>query len=151
MKIDEDPFRNSDYWIISSNVYVKRENLNNDPSEWKGWEVHARTQKRDIFLILFRRKYLPPLMESYTEMVFALYGPENFTLTQKQAEEHILHKHKKTESNLNVSNLQEELRILKHLQMRQTQWQKNKCWLIFFAIQLTHYIQKEMFKKFTQK
>lgn len=83
MKIDEDPFRNSDYWIISSNVYVKRENLNNDPSEWKGWEVHARTQKRDIFLILFRRKYLPPLMESYTEMVFALYGPENFTLTQK--------------------------------------------------------------------
>ncbi len=80
VKLDDEA-RASDFWIISSNIYVKRENINIDPSEWKGWEVHARTQKRDIFLILFRRKYLPPMMDNYNEMAFALYGPENFSLT----------------------------------------------------------------------
>jgi len=27
---------------------------------------------------MMRRKYIPPLMENYAEMVFIFYGPDNF-------------------------------------------------------------------------
>jgi hypothetical protein len=63
---------------------VKRENLVTDPSDWQGWEVHARTNKRDIFLIIQRRKYLPPFMENYAEMVFVLYGPDDFKTLEEE-------------------------------------------------------------------
>ncbi|CAD8096135.1 unnamed protein product [Paramecium primaurelia] len=65
-----------DYWIISSHNYKKRSNLMNDISEWFGWELHARTQVQDIFIIILRRIHIPPLFETYQEILFVLYGQE---------------------------------------------------------------------------
>ena len=61
----------------------------NDPAEWSGWEVHARTRipKRDFIIIIMRRKYLPPMMENYVEIAIAFYGPENDILKDDDQEE----------------------------------------------------------------
>jgi hypothetical protein len=40
--------------------------------------VHARTVNRDVFIIILRRKHIPPLMENYQDFVFILYGPYGF-------------------------------------------------------------------------
>ena len=37
----------------------------NDKSEWHGWEIHARTSHQDIFIILLRRIFLPPMIDTY--------------------------------------------------------------------------------------
>lgn len=52
--------------------------MNADTSEWMGWEIHARTYHRDIFIIIFRRKFIPPLMENYQDLVIIMYGPYGF-------------------------------------------------------------------------
>lgn len=53
-------------------------NLNADPAEWNCWELHARTMNRDVFIIIMRRKYIPPLMENFQDIVIILYGPIGF-------------------------------------------------------------------------
>lgn len=59
-------------------MYRKRENLHLDISEWGGWEVHARSERRDIFVIILRRKFIPPFLEGYIDLAFVLYGPAEF-------------------------------------------------------------------------
>lgn len=51
------------------------ENIINDPAEWNGWEVDIRTKDQDIIVILMRRKYIPPLMENYDDIILVFYGP----------------------------------------------------------------------------
>ena len=64
------------YWVISSNMYLKRSNMNADKASWSGWEVHIRTNKQDVLVILMRRKYIPPIMDSFTDTFFIIYGKE---------------------------------------------------------------------------
>ncbi len=65
--------------------------MNEDVSEWTGWEMQVRTESRDIFIILLRRKYIPPLMELYQDLAFVLHGAEGFieledeTIKQKKS------------------------------------------------------------------
>ena len=46
-----------------------------DKSSWEGWEVHIRTTGEDIFVIMIRRKFLPPSMDHYTDLIFTLVAP----------------------------------------------------------------------------
>lgn len=36
-----------------------------DKASWLGWEAHYRTSERDIHVILLRRKYIPPMIDSF--------------------------------------------------------------------------------------
>mmetsp|Transcript_23373 Transcript_23373/g.20310 ORF Transcript_23373/g.20310 Transcript_23373/m.20310 type:complete len:134 (-) Transcript_23373:1460-1861(-) len=63
-------------WIISSKPYTKRSNLNQDIASYSGWEVHMRTKKKDITVIMMRRKYIPPLLDVFVDFVVVVDGPE---------------------------------------------------------------------------
>lgn len=54
-----------EFFMISSRIYCKRSNLLNDKASWAGWEVHMRTSTRDIMVILMRRKYIPPILDTF--------------------------------------------------------------------------------------
>ncbi len=56
-------------------MYDNRCNLMSDKSSWEGWEVHIRTLEEDIYVIMIRRKFLPPSMDHYTDLVFTLQAP----------------------------------------------------------------------------
>lgn len=62
------------FWLIRSSKYNKRFDLMNDKSEWHGWEIHARTSHQDIFIILLRRIFLPPMIDTYQEILFIFYS-----------------------------------------------------------------------------
>ena len=46
-----------------------------DISQWEGWEIHVRDKRREILIIILRRKYIPPILDSFTDFSFVLYGP----------------------------------------------------------------------------
>lgn len=58
-----------------SRPYMKKQNLMSDKSSWEGWEVHLRTANLDVFVILLRRKFIPPSMDHYTDFTFSLQAP----------------------------------------------------------------------------
>ena len=69
--------------------YFKKMNLVGDPAQWEAWEIHIRTwsaidpsdamarrsAERDIGIIVLRRKYLPPLLDTAQDFVFIQYAP----------------------------------------------------------------------------
>ena len=79
-----------DYVFIGTPAMCpKRYNLTHDQSQWEAWCTHIRTgkrstktdakrsraaalQRRDIVIIAARRKYIPPLMSSYQDIVITL-------------------------------------------------------------------------------
>ena len=63
-------------WIMSSASYCKRYNMNMDPASWEGWEIHLRNERRDIIVILLRRKYIPPLFNQFVDIFIFIEGPE---------------------------------------------------------------------------
>ena len=65
------------YLIIESKPYIKKSNLNGDKASWQCWQVILRKQNledlevgaemryMDLFITLLRRKFIPPLCETY--------------------------------------------------------------------------------------
>jgi hypothetical protein len=63
------------YWILSSKIYNKRNNLTFDSAEWSGWEILIREPKRESVIIILRRKYIPPMMDTFQDIAIVLRGP----------------------------------------------------------------------------
>lgn len=57
------------YFLLSSKAYIKKYNLNSDKAAWNGWEVIVRTATHDIFVTALRRKFIPPLMELFQDII----------------------------------------------------------------------------------
>jgi len=74
--------------LISTEPYVKKQNLIGDKASWHCWQVHVRkstnnseefsviagkslliTFSVDVFLTILRRKYIPPLMETFQDII----------------------------------------------------------------------------------
>ena len=62
--------------ILNSAAYVKKCNLTNDKAMFLCWEVYIRSKFKiegitytyEIFATVIRRKYIPPLMETYQDI-----------------------------------------------------------------------------------
>lgn len=70
--------------IISSRAYVKKKNPIQDTSAWQGWTVQLRKAKSDLFVTILRRKYIPPLIDIYQDII--LISTYNFTRKDYEAE-----------------------------------------------------------------
>lgn len=57
------------YFIIESKPYVKKQNLSSDKALWTCWQVHSRTETNDLYVTVLRRKYIPPLMEVFQDII----------------------------------------------------------------------------------
>jgi len=68
--------KESKVWIVSSKSYSKRSNLNQDIACWQGWEVHLRTPKKDILIVMLRRKYIPQLLDHFVDFAVVIEGAE---------------------------------------------------------------------------
>jgi hypothetical protein len=62
------------YLVVDSGVYRKKMNVAYDQSSWSCYRVHIFTKHREIGVIGVRRKYIPPLVDTYQDFVFVLYG-----------------------------------------------------------------------------
>lgn len=57
------------YYILSSKPYMKKSNLTSDKANWSCWEVHIRTERYDLFVTVLRRKFIPPLMDIFQDLI----------------------------------------------------------------------------------
>lgn len=63
------------FFIPEKGVYFKKLNVVQDNAAWTCYRVHIFTRNRQIGVIGCRRKYLPPYLDSFQDMLFVLYGP----------------------------------------------------------------------------
>ena len=57
-------FITTKFMYIDSHIYFKKYNLTCDPAQWSGWKIHCRDPSRDYMVILLRRSYIPPMIDS---------------------------------------------------------------------------------------
>ena len=57
------------YYILSSKAYMKKQNLTSDRAQWSAWEVYIRTETHELFVTVLRRKFIPPLMEIFQDLI----------------------------------------------------------------------------------
>lgn len=62
------------YCFVKNSPYMKKMDLVVDLASWSGWEVVLKTTTRYIALIVLRRKFIPPLMDSGQDFVFLTVG-----------------------------------------------------------------------------
>jgi hypothetical protein len=72
--IDEN-FTQNRFVITKDGCYLKKYNLCQDTSEWEGWYIEAFLYFPKLLkysLIKLRRKYIPPLLEKYSEFTILI-------------------------------------------------------------------------------
>lgn len=65
--------------ILRSEQYHKKMNLAGDLASWTCWAVHLRTNVRDIGVLAVRRKFIPPVGDTYQD-IYILYIGEQDTI-----------------------------------------------------------------------
>jgi hypothetical protein len=71
------------YFTLLNSAFIKTSNFNKDNSVWEGWKIKTRTKKtnssssrnscnHNIIFIFLRRKYIPPLSETYQDITLIL-------------------------------------------------------------------------------
>ncbi len=68
-------------YIAHARDYNKKMNLTGDAAEWEGSIVRVRaatstSTEREIIVLAYRRKYIPPVMDTAQNMILAYYGKE---------------------------------------------------------------------------
>ncbi|KAF4665386.1 hypothetical protein FOL47_004628 [Perkinsus chesapeaki] len=66
-----------DEWfsILREGPYMKRMNLCDDLAAWQGWEFILKTMSVASACVLLRRKYIPPLMDTYQDITITVNCP----------------------------------------------------------------------------
>lgn len=62
------------YFIPEQGVYRKKMNIVGDQAQWTCYRLHVYTRHREVGVMGVRRRFLPPLLDTYQDMVFVLYG-----------------------------------------------------------------------------
>lgn len=70
-------FSGDDFFIPEKGVYHKKLNVVGDKCAWVCYRVHIFTRNRQIGVIGCRRKFLPPFLDTFHDMLFVLYGPRS--------------------------------------------------------------------------
>jgi hypothetical protein len=64
------------YFVSESGPYRKKMNIVGDQAAWQCFAVRILASSREIGVIGVRRKYIPPLCDTYQDMVFILFGDQ---------------------------------------------------------------------------
>jgi hypothetical protein len=54
---------------------LKRNNITGDKASWNGWYTHARTTTQEFVVLVLRRRFIPPLMDSAVDITVHAHGP----------------------------------------------------------------------------
>ncbi len=73
-------------FIPERGVYHKKMNITSDESMYHCFRLHIYTARREIGVIGIRRKFIPPLLDEYQDMVFVLKGRSNNDIGEVKTE-----------------------------------------------------------------
>lgn len=58
--------------IHRNGSYIKRANLASDLAKWTAWELHLRCDGRTDAIVILRRQYVPPLMDTAQHIIITI-------------------------------------------------------------------------------
>ena len=122
--------------MMESRPYIKKQNLTEDTAQWTSWQVHLRIEEKDrsgeenqeendddmdgnnqveplknekdLFVTAVRRKYIPPLMECYQDiLIISQYNcekTEDEDQKRKKSKEFLKSVHQKVVDTLHPQN-----------------------------------------------
>lgn len=72
------------FWYIVNQIHIKKCNLSGDMASWRGWLVNTRSQmerdgrtvSKEIAVLIMRRKYIPPLMDTGQDITITLISDQ---------------------------------------------------------------------------
>jgi len=82
----------SEMIVLRSEQYHKRMNLVGDLASYSCWAVHLRTPQRDVGVIAVRRKFIPPVGDTYQDIFIVLHddvGIEAANMFMSGVERHV--------------------------------------------------------------
>ena len=87
-KFDSDSFAREDkYCFVKNAPYLKKMNLVIDWAMWRGWSVVLKSDNMFYSVIILRRKFIPPLVDTGQDFIFlAKGGPESFKVSSEPAD-----------------------------------------------------------------
>jgi len=62
------------FFVPEHGIYRKKLNIVNDEAMWHCFRLHIFTKRREIGVIGVRRKFIPPSIDTFQDMVFVLKG-----------------------------------------------------------------------------
>ncbi|CRG96964.1 conserved Plasmodium protein, unknown function [Plasmodium gallinaceum] len=73
--------------IIRKNFYYKKMNLSDDIAKWVGYEIYLKNETHTIVCIIFRRTFIPPLLDRRQDIIFTFRisyeNQQEFNVTDK--------------------------------------------------------------------
>jgi hypothetical protein len=63
-----------DFCYLLSQPYFKKSNLTGDVACWQGWEIGIMTESSFFFVVVLRRKFIPPLADSFQDIRIFCHG-----------------------------------------------------------------------------
>jgi len=61
--------------MVRNSFYLKKMNIVNDLASWTGWELLLKSETHAIACVLFRRQYVPPLLDTAQDMSITVKCP----------------------------------------------------------------------------
>jgi len=61
--------------VLQNSPYMKKMNLSNDLAAWSCWQLAIQDKEDSWAIIVLRRQYLPPMMDTIQDFILALRCP----------------------------------------------------------------------------
>lgn len=72
---------------LRNNMYLKKMNLSNDAAAWLCWEILLKAPDYTSMVVLLRRQYVPPMMDTVQDIAITFRRPTS-SKSEKQNEAH---------------------------------------------------------------
>ncbi|SCN63434.1 conserved Plasmodium protein, unknown function [Plasmodium chabaudi chabaudi] len=73
--------------VLRKNFYYKKMNLSDDIAKWSGYEIFLKTETHTIVSIIFRRSFIPPLLDKrqdiYITFKISYQSQKDYNVTDK--------------------------------------------------------------------
>ncbi|CDU20844.1 conserved Plasmodium protein, unknown function [Plasmodium yoelii] len=73
--------------VLKKNFYYKKMNLSDDIAKWSGYEIFLKTETHTIISIIFRRSFIPPLLDKrqdiYITFKISYQSQKDYNVTDK--------------------------------------------------------------------
>jgi len=76
--------------VIRNAFYLKKMNIVNDLASWTGWELLLKSETHALACVLFRRQYVPPLLDSAQDMSVTVKCPMHLLNEGKLTDEDLV-------------------------------------------------------------
>ncbi|CAE8590024.1 unnamed protein product, partial [Polarella glacialis] len=76
--------------VLTNQAYHKKMNLSNDLAAWTCWELLLKDHEYTMALVVLRRQYMPPMLDTVQDFVLAIKCPASLIETKKVKVESLL-------------------------------------------------------------